>query len=87
MFNEIAPTYDFLNRLLSLRRDVGWRKKAAKIAGGGLALDVCVRATVLDALGADLRVGLIRSATRAVDPQVEDTVVDELRRAGAAVVD
>lgn len=27
MFNNIAPKYDFLNRLLSLRRDVKWRRK------------------------------------------------------------
>ena len=54
---------------------------------GGLALDVCVRATVLDALSDDFGVGLIRSATRAVDPQTADTVVEELRRAGAVVVD
>ncbi|MGK0388055.1 MAG: demethylmenaquinone methyltransferase/2-methoxy-6-polyprenyl-1,4-benzoquinol methylase [Maribacter sp.] len=28
MFNNIAPYYDFLNRLLSLRMDVTWRRKA-----------------------------------------------------------
>lgn len=28
MFNNIAPYYDFLNRLLSLRMDVLWRRKA-----------------------------------------------------------
>lgn len=31
MFNKIAPFYDFLNRLLTLRIDVIWRKKAIKL--------------------------------------------------------
>lgn len=31
MFDKVAPYYDFLNRLLSLRIDVLWRKKALKI--------------------------------------------------------
>ncbi|MDY0131834.1 MAG: bifunctional demethylmenaquinone methyltransferase/2-methoxy-6-polyprenyl-1,4-benzoquinol methylase UbiE [Desulforegulaceae bacterium] len=30
MFDTIAPWYDFLNRFLSLRQDVTWRKKAVK---------------------------------------------------------
>ena len=30
MFDNIAPTYDFLNRFLSLRSDVLWRKKLVK---------------------------------------------------------
>lgn len=31
MFDNIAPYYDFLNRLLSLRMDVLWRRKAIKM--------------------------------------------------------
>lgn len=31
MFNDIAPKYDFLNRALSFRTDVAWRKKAIKL--------------------------------------------------------
>ncbi|MCD4741982.1 MAG: bifunctional demethylmenaquinone methyltransferase/2-methoxy-6-polyprenyl-1,4-benzoquinol methylase UbiE [Desulfobacteraceae bacterium] len=43
MFNSIAPKYDFLNRFLSLRQDVYWRKEmvqAANLGKGTLALDV-----------------------------------------------
>jgi len=43
MFDAIAPTYDFLNRLLSLRQDVVWRRKlvsSLNIPSGGKVLDV-----------------------------------------------
>jgi demethylmenaquinone methyltransferase/2-methoxy-6-polyprenyl-1,4-benzoquinol methylase len=43
MFDAIAPKYDLLNRLLSLRQDVVWRRKmvsAMAIAGSGRVLDV-----------------------------------------------
>jgi len=43
MFENIAPTYDFLNRLLSLRRDILWRKKLAsciKLSKNSVILDV-----------------------------------------------
>ncbi|MEX0886724.1 MAG: nicotinamidase [Phycisphaeraceae bacterium] len=54
---------------------------------GGLALDVCVRATVLDALDAGFEVHLIADATRAVDVEPGDgaRAIDEMRRAGAAI--
>ncbi|BBO76704.1 ubiquinone/menaquinone biosynthesis C-methyltransferase UbiE [Desulfosarcina widdelii] len=43
MFDAIAPRYDLLNRLLSLRQDVGWRKKmvaAMTVPEDGRVLDV-----------------------------------------------
>lgn len=43
LFRRVAPRYDFLNRLLSFRRDVGWRRFAARhsgLAAGDRALDV-----------------------------------------------
>ena len=43
MFDNIAPRYDLLNRLLSLRQDVVWRKKlvsAMVIPENGQVLDV-----------------------------------------------
>lgn len=43
MFDSIAPRYDLLNRLLSLRQDVAWRKKmvsAMPLPGNGQVLDV-----------------------------------------------
>ncbi len=52
---------------------------------GGLALDVCVRATVLDALGAAFGVHLIVDGTRAVDPGDGVRALRELREAGASI--
>lgn len=44
MFAEIAPRYDLLNRLLSMRVDQLWRKRVAKLVpctDGGPILDLC----------------------------------------------
>lgn len=52
MFDRIAPRYDFLNRVLSLRRDVFWRKTLVR------ALDLSPHARVLDAASGTGDVGL-----------------------------
>ena len=44
MFDTIAPTYDTLNRVLSLGIDQSWRRRAVKMLGdvrGELVLDAC----------------------------------------------
>ncbi len=53
----------------------------------GLALDYCVKATVLDALGEGLSTEVPTSATRAVDlePGDGERAIEELRAAGALV--
>jgi nicotinamidase/pyrazinamidase len=50
---------------------------------GGLALDVCVRATVLDALRAGFEVGVLVNATRPVAAEEGRSALDEMVSAGA----
>jgi nicotinamidase/pyrazinamidase len=52
---------------------------------GGLAQDVCVRATVLDALKEGFEVHLVRDATRPVDPGRVRATIEELGAAGCMV--
>ena len=68
MFNKIAPYYDFLNRLLTLRIDTLWRKKAIKLlksdnpqlildiatGTGDLAVEACKQLTPKKVIGVDL---------------------------------
>ena len=56
---------------------------------GGLALDVCVRATVLDALKHGFEVHVIKAGARAVDvrPGDGDRALEEMRQAGAIIED
>ena len=58
MFDRIAPRYDFLNRLLSLRQDVYWRRAMAA------ALALSSGAQVLDAAcgTADVSLEMVRQA-------------------------
>lgn len=74
MFDAIAPRYDLVNRIMTFRLDVGWRKRAVR------ALDLGPAATVLDLatgtgdlcrdlgaagyrpIGIDLSLGMLRHA-------------------------
>lgn len=53
---------------------------------GGLALDYCVKHSVLDAAKAGLEANVILEATKAIDTDAQQTVIDELTAAGATIV-
>jgi demethylmenaquinone methyltransferase/2-methoxy-6-polyprenyl-1,4-benzoquinol methylase len=57
MFDRIAPRYDLLNRLLSFRRDVAWRRALARALPAGESLRVLDLATGT----ADVLIGLSRA--------------------------
>lgn len=83
MFDRIAPHYDFLNRLLSLRRDVQWRRLLAD------ALALPPEARVLDvACGtADVALEIVRRrGSRAVVVGM-DFALQMLRSARPKVMD
>lgn len=52
---------------------------------GGLAQDVCVHATVLDALKAGFGVTLLAECTRAIDEDSGRKALEEMRDAGATI--
>ncbi len=68
MFDDIAPRYDLLNRLLSLRQDVVWRKKMVSVMAipdKGRVLDVACGT-------GDVAVEICRQK----DPRVKVTGID-----------
>ncbi len=77
MFDNIAPRYDLLNRLLSLRRDVAWRKKMVSVIAlpengrvldvacgtGDVALEICRhKGRRVKVIGIDFSPGMLRLA-------------------------
>jgi len=54
---------------------------------GGLALDVCVLATVLDACREGFVVGVIREGTRPVTPEGGQEAIEKMREVGAIIID
>jgi nicotinamidase/pyrazinamidase len=61
------------------------RSGVQRVWVGGLALDVCVRATVLDGRKAGFEMHVIRRATRPVDPHAGARALEEMERAGAVI--
>src|SRR3954468_16754296 len=86
MFDRIAPRYDRLNRVLTFRLDVGWRRKAVAALGlpnGSLVLDVAcgtgdlcrdLAAAGLRAIGVDFSAGMLASARTATPLVRGDTL-------------
>jgi len=74
MFDRIAPRYDLLNRLLTFRMDVGWRKTAVnslQLLEGARVLDLAcgtgdlcrtLTATGYRPIGADFSAGMLAAA-------------------------
>ena len=74
MFDRIAPRYDLLNRILTFRMDVGWRRTAVAALGlepGARVMDLAcgtgdlcrtLRAAGHHPIGVDFSAGMLRAA-------------------------
>ncbi|MFL2987412.1 MAG: ubiquinone/menaquinone biosynthesis methyltransferase [Candidatus Poriferisodalaceae bacterium] len=74
MFNQIAPRYDLVNRLMTFRMDVGWRRRTVKaldLEPGSVVLDLAcgtgdfcndLLRYGLDPIGLDFSAGMLRVA-------------------------
>jgi demethylmenaquinone methyltransferase/2-methoxy-6-polyprenyl-1,4-benzoquinol methylase len=75
MFDAIAPRYDLVNRVMTFRMDVGWRRTSVRrlrLGPGSLVLDLAcgtgdfcreLRAHDLVPVGADLSFGMLAAGT------------------------
>ena len=89
MFETIAPTYDFQNSFLSLRRDIYWRQALAEILQlekGGTVLDVAV-GTAETALAISFRYPLVQVVGVDFSPAMLGVGMKKIaaRRTGAQV--
>ena len=74
MFDAIAPRYDMVNRIMTFRMDVGWRKKTVKaldLSLGSVVADLAcgtgdlceeLRSSGLVPIGVDLSFGMLANA-------------------------
>ncbi len=63
------------------------KRSVHRIWVGGLALDVCVRATAVDACKHGFEVHLIKAATRPVTPEGGSDALEEMANAGIVIED
>lgn len=82
MFDTIAPRYDLVNRVMTFRMDVGWRRKgidALALAPGRTVIDLAagtgdlvyeLQRRGLNAIGIDLSFGMLAAAPRSF-PRVQ----------------
>jgi demethylmenaquinone methyltransferase/2-methoxy-6-polyprenyl-1,4-benzoquinol methylase len=94
MFDSIAPRYDLVNRIMTFRMDVGWRRKTVRalaLAPGATVLDLaCGTGDLcrelgeqgLRPIGADLSFGML-SAARTDAPLLQGDVQRLAIRDGA----
>ncbi len=87
MFDGVAPRYDLLNRLLTFRMDVGWRKRAmrslklgdaavvADLASGTGDFCQALEDAGHTAIGVDLSFGMLANARNA-GPNVQGDLLD-----------
>ncbi len=61
------------------------RRGVTRVFVGGLAEDVCVRATALDAVKSGLKTHLIAGATKPVTPAGGKAAIKEMRQAGVVI--
>ena len=74
MFDTISPRYDLVNRVMTFRMDVGWRRKTVKslaLPAGSRVLDLAagtgdlcrdLQRFGIEAIGMDLSLGMLRHA-------------------------
>ena len=87
MFDRIAPYYDFLNRLLTLRIDVLWRKKAIAMVSSPDVKDVLDVATGTGDLAIAVAKALPQSKVIGVDIAVKMLAIGDQKLEKLALTD
>lgn len=93
MFDAIAPRYDLVNRIMTFRMDVGWRKRTVDdlaLPGGSIVLDLAsgtgdlsreLHARDIEAISVDLSEGMLRADRSGVPRVLADVLQLPIRDA------